>query len=73
MRKRKGLGKLLLEPIIDDLKNIFSMFVLVLEENKPRLFYEIMGAKIIDTVEIDVLGKKLNEFVYGWEDIRVIF
>lgn len=49
------------------------MFVLVLEENKPRLFYKIMGTKIIDTVEIDVLGKKLNEFVYGWEDIRVIF
>lgn len=72
--QRKGLGKLLLEPIIEDLKenDIFSMIVLVLEENNSRLFYESLGAKKIDIVEIEVLGKKLNELVYGWEDIRAI-
>ncbi|WP_331490851.1 GNAT family N-acetyltransferase [Aquibacillus rhizosphaerae] len=72
--QRKGLGKLLLEPIIEDLKqnNIFSMIVLVLEENNSRLFYESLGAEKIDIVEIEVLGKKLNELVYGWQDIRAI-
>lgn len=72
--QRKGLGKLLLEPIIKDLmqEEIFSMTVLVLEENSSRLFYESLGAKKIDTVELDILGKKLNEFVYGWTDIRRI-
>ncbi|KGP71021.1 GNAT family N-acetyltransferase [Pontibacillus yanchengensis] len=72
--QRKGLGKLLIEPIIEDLEqnNIFSMIVLVLEENNSRLFYEFLGAKKIDIVEIEVLGKKLNELVYGWQDIRSI-
>ncbi|WP_226036574.1 GNAT family N-acetyltransferase [Aquibacillus saliphilus] len=72
--QRKGLGKLLLEPIIEELKqkNIFSMTVLVLEENSSRLFYESLGAKKIDTVEIEILGKKLNEIVYGWENVRAI-
>jgi ribosomal protein S18 acetylase RimI-like enzyme len=72
--QRKGLGKLLIEPIVKDLiqKDISSMTVLVLEENRSRLFYESLGAKKIDVVEIEILGKKLNEIVYGWEDIRII-
>jgi ribosomal protein S18 acetylase RimI-like enzyme len=72
--QRNGLGKLLLEPIIEDLKQkeIFSMTVLVLEKNNSRLFYESLGAKKIDTVEIEILDKKLNELVYGWKDIREI-
>ncbi|WP_112180389.1 GNAT family N-acetyltransferase [Paraliobacillus zengyii] len=72
--QRKGLGKFLLEPIIEDLKenDIYSMIVLVLEENNSRLFYESLGAEKIDIVEIEVLGKKLNELVYGWQDIRAI-
>jgi hypothetical protein len=64
----------LIEPIVKDLiqKDISSMTVLVLEENRSRLFYESLGAKKIDVVEIEILGKKLNEIVYGWEDIRII-
>lgn len=72
--QRKGLGKLLLKPVIEDLKQngMFSMTVLVLEENNSRIFYESLGAKKIDTIEVEILGKKLNELVYGWEDIRAI-
>ncbi|WP_117149174.1 GNAT family N-acetyltransferase [Paraliobacillus zengyii] len=72
--QRMGLGKLLMEPIIENLKqnDIFSMIVLVLEENNSRLFYESLGAEKIDIVEIEVLGEKLNEIVYGWQDIRAI-
>lgn len=72
--QRKGLGKLLLEPIIQELKKqkIYSMLVLVLEDNVSRFFYEKVGAKKVDTTEIEVSGKKLNEVVYGWKDIRKI-
>jgi ribosomal protein S18 acetylase RimI-like enzyme len=72
--QRNGLGKLLLEPLIEELKqqDIFSMTVLVLEENSSRRFYESLGAKKIDTIEIELSGKKLSEIVYGWDDIRTI-
>ncbi|MDG5471290.1 GNAT family N-acetyltransferase [Jeotgalibacillus sp. ET6] len=70
--QKKGLGKLLINPIIEDLiqNEIFSMVVLVLEENNSRLFYESLGAKQIDIIEIEVSGKRLNELVYGCQDIR---
>lgn len=49
------------------------MLVLVLKDNPSRHFYETLGGKMIDTVEIQIAGKKLAELVYGWEDIRNIF
>lgn len=72
--QRKGIGKLLLEPVVESLKqeNIFSMTVSVLEDNDSRLFYEYFGARKIDTVELEVAGKELNEVVYGWKDITAI-
>ncbi len=65
----KGVGEGLLKAVVDDLKKqkIDSMIVLVLEENKARYFYERFGAKWLDTVEIEIDGKKLKEVVYGWE------
>lgn len=46
------------------------MLVLVLEDNHSRFFYEKVGAEKVDIIEIEVSGKKLNEVVYGWKDIR---
>ncbi|MGP4074704.1 GNAT family N-acetyltransferase [Halobacillus sp. K22] len=70
--QRKGLGKRLLEPIIQELNtlNIRSMLVLVLEDNPNRFFYEKLRAERVDTVEIKVSGRTLNEVVYGWKDTR---
>jgi GNAT superfamily N-acetyltransferase len=70
----QGLGKKLIKPIIDELNrlNIKTMLVIVLEDNPSRHFYESLGAKQIDTLEIEIGGKKLNELVYGWEDIQTI-
>src|SRR5699024_3446819 len=70
----KGIGKLLFKHVVEILKekNIFSMVVSVLEENKSKLFYEHLGAKKIDRVKIQMLGKELNELVYGWRDLRKI-
>ncbi|MFD2045444.1 GNAT family N-acetyltransferase [Ornithinibacillus salinisoli] len=72
--QRKGLGKLLLKPIIDELikQGIFTMVVLVLEENRSRLFYESLGARVIGIEEIKIYEKRLHELVYGWDDIRAI-
>ena len=69
-----GFGKLLVKQIIEELqqKNFFSMIVLVLEDNSSRLFYETLGGKKIDTIEISISGKKLNELVYGWDNIRTL-
>ena len=72
--QRRGIGKLLLEPIVLELvaDEIRSMTVQVLEENDSRLFYESLGAEKIDVLELEILGKRLKELVYGWDDIRTL-
>lgn len=71
----KGIGTALVKPIIDEMNGmgINSMVVLVLEDNTSRQFYESLGGKKIDTVEVDIGGKKLSELVYGWDNISDIF
>ncbi len=73
--QRKGIGTALVKPIIKDIieVGINSMLVLVLEDNNSCKFYESLGGRKIDTVEVEIGGKKLPELVYGWEDIRTIF
>ena len=70
-----GIGKALVQPVVKEITELGlnSMLVLVLEDNISRLFYESLGGKKIDTVEVEISGKKLSELVYGWEDIRAIF
>ncbi|TYS17504.1 GNAT family N-acetyltransferase [Rossellomorea vietnamensis] len=72
--QRSGLGKLLVTPIIDEFleQGIFAMTVIVLKDNTSRLFYEALGAENIGTIETEISGRRLSEFVYGWEDIREI-
>ena len=71
----KGLGKSLVKPIIQELEKleIYSMIVLVLEDNDSRLFYESLGAKKIDKLQVEIGGKKLNELVYGWGNTKTIY
>lgn len=70
-----GIGKALVKPIIEEITELGlnSMLVLVLKDNISRLFYESLGGKKIDSVEVEISEKKLTEIVYGWEDIRNIF
>lgn len=67
----KGIGKKLLYSVVNKLrsKGINSMLVLVLEDNPSRYFYEAMGAVMLDTIELEIGEKKLNEIVYGWDEI----
>lgn len=70
----KGIGTDLVKPIIKDIIEVGlnSMLVLVLEDNNSRKFYESLGGRKIDTVEVEIGGKKLSELVYGWQDIRIL-
>lgn len=72
--QRKGIGKRLIEEIVQEFiaDDIFTMTVQVLEQNRFRLFYESLGAEKIDEKELEIAGKTLIEFVYAWEDIRVL-
>jgi GNAT superfamily N-acetyltransferase len=69
--QNKGLGKRLIHPIVEGLRNqgIEGMLVLVLQENPSRHFYEALGAKWLDTIEVEIGEKPLLERVYGWADI----
>lgn len=42
---------------------------LVLKDNSACQFYETLGAKKLDTVDIHIAGRKLAETIYGLEDI----
>lgn len=70
----KGLGKELIQPIINDLKNsnINSMLVWVIEDNNARYFYESLGGIRIDSEMVEIAEKKVKEIAYGWEDIDTI-
>lgn len=70
----QGIGMSLAMSVIKELEKlgINTMLVFVLEDNNSRLFYEAMGGKIIDKVEVEIAGKKLIELVYGWDNISII-
>lgn len=71
----QGIGKALIQPIIDELigMGLNTMLVLVLKDNVSRLFYEALGGKEIDDFEVQIAGRKLTEVVYGWENVRDVF
>ncbi|ART75105.1 GNAT family N-acetyltransferase [Sutcliffiella horikoshii] len=71
----QGIGKALVQPIIEELKGLGlnSLLVLVLKDNASCLFYEALGGKKIDELEVQIAGKKLTEVVYGWENVKDVF
>lgn len=66
-----GIGTALVKPIAEEFRGmgINSMLVLVLKDNPSCKFYKSLGAVYMDTVEVEIGGKKLSEVVYGWEEI----
>ncbi|RPF53408.1 GNAT family N-acetyltransferase [Aquisalibacillus elongatus] len=67
----QGLGKMLVKPIVEHLKQqgIGTMLVLVLEGNPATHFYESVGGKAIGTENLTIAGKSLNEIVYAWDQL----
>ncbi|KYD10308.1 GNAT family N-acetyltransferase [Caldibacillus debilis] len=70
--QRKGIGKKLVRAVAEDLlrQGFSSMTVAVLKENPSRFFYESIGGIRIGAEEIEIGGKKLEEWIYGWKDLR---
>ncbi|SOC44677.1 GNAT family N-acetyltransferase [Ureibacillus acetophenoni] len=68
----QGLGKKLLEQLFLQIKQLGyeKVFVEVLEENKTCSFYERYGAKLYNTVSIQIGGKLLSERIYVWENVE---
>jgi ribosomal protein S18 acetylase RimI-like enzyme len=71
----QGIGKALVQPIMDEIigMGFNSMLVVVLKDNVSRIFYEALGGKKIDELEVQIAGNQLTEFVYGWKNVRDIF
>ncbi|MFC4184213.1 GNAT family N-acetyltransferase [Saccharococcus thermophilus] len=68
----KGYGTKLVKALVDDFqhKRIRSMVVWVLADNPSRLFYERLGGEKIAEEVVDIGGKKLVEWCYGWKSIE---
>lgn len=71
----RGAGRKLMEAVVTNLKALGcnSMVVLVLEDNPAVDFYQGMGGKKIDSIDLQMAGTRLIESVYGWEDLHAAF
>lgn len=70
----QGIGKALVKSVTKELgkSGMNTMLVFVLADNNSTLFYEAMGGKVIDKIEVEIAGKKLYELVYGWDTIDAL-
>lgn len=70
----QGIGKALVQSVTKELgkSGMNTMLVFVLADNNSTLFYEAMGGKVIDKIEVEIAGKKLYERVYGWDTIDTL-
>jgi ribosomal protein S18 acetylase RimI-like enzyme len=68
----KGYGTKLVKALVDDFQRerIRSMVVWVLADNPSRRFYERLGGEKIAEEVVDIGGKKLTEWCYGWKSIE---
>ncbi|WP_240186280.1 GNAT family N-acetyltransferase [Lysinibacillus fusiformis] len=70
----KGLGKLLLKELFlfFQQNNYQTVYVEVLADNTSKYFYELFGAKLLTSLEINIGGKELEELVYEWDDVTKV-
>ncbi|MBB6283715.1 GNAT family N-acetyltransferase [Geobacillus subterraneus] len=70
----KGLGRQLVQALARDLaqNGIHSLVVWVLADNPSRGFYERLGGKKLAEERVEIGGKALWEWCYGWQDIQTM-
>lgn len=70
----RGIGKMLFKKLFTHFKEMGyrKICVEVLEDNKTRYFYEHYGAKLTDTVQIQIDGVLFNELIYEWDDVGAV-
>jgi len=66
-----AIGKKLLKELFKYFKqmNYERVFVEVLADNQTRYFYEYYGAKLVNTVQVKIGEKILNEIIYEWDSV----
>lgn len=71
----QGFGKLLMIRLFEEFveRGYLTAIVKVLERNKACLFYEALGAKLIDTQVIPVPGGEATLLTYAWDNIKPSF
>lgn len=72
--QRKGVGRELFKAVVHFLQNqnIDSLVVWVVEGNRACLFYEAIGGIILDSSKVEIGGARVNELLYGWNDIKFL-
>ncbi|MEX1338588.1 GNAT family N-acetyltransferase [Hydrogenibacillus schlegelii] len=70
--QRQGIGRRLVREVAQRLlqRGFNTMLVWVLAENPCRHFYEALGGRLLRSQPITIGGKTLEEWAYGWDDIR---
>lgn len=68
----QGFGKLLMIRLFEEFieRGYQTAIVKVLEKNKACLFYEALGAKLIDTQIIPIPGGEATLLTYAWDNIQ---
>jgi|SRR5699024_2240220 len=69
--QRQGIGKMLLKPVLQELKaeGMHSMLVWVLEHNPAEHFYKNIGGVFLDKVDIQIGGGTYQELAYAWKEL----
>jgi L-amino acid N-acyltransferase YncA len=71
--QKRGIGRQLMQAAVTSLKNrgFNSMIAWVLADNPSSQFYERLGGKHVQTRNIAIGGKQLEEYAYGWKDLAM--
>ena len=71
--RNKGIGRKLFRAVTERLlrTGMRSMLVWVLADDPSRRFYEALGGQPLgDVRRVEIGGQRLDEMVYGWDEIR---
>lgn len=70
--QRQGIGTRLVQAVARELlqRGCSTMLVWVLAKNPCRPFYEALGGRRIRSETITIGGATLENWAYGWDDIR---
>ncbi|HEU4742608.1 MAG TPA: GNAT family N-acetyltransferase [Meiothermus sp.] len=68
----RGIGRQLFQRFVQEMvrRGHTSMLLWVLAENPTTRFYQRMGGVKVGEKEIELSGKKLLEWAYGWRNLK---
>lgn len=69
--QRRGVGQKLFNLAAESLagEGRCSMYLYALEASPYRSFYEKMGGKVVGRKQVEMVGARFDELVYGWDSL----